>query len=218
MAEISARKKANLLQGGLVAYFGYGSLVNRATHRTEIVDAVPARLRGWRRYWRPRPDMPGFPAALLTVREEMEAVCDGLLVIDRAENLAAVDAREARYRRIAIPAGQLETELVLPEDCPAFVYVADDDVPPHPQPPKILRSYLDAVLQGFLQVHGEEGVRRFFAETHGFDTPVHDDRQQPVYPRAVTLSETERALFERHMAGLRQPIGGPGSQNPVSGS
>ena len=50
-----------------VAYFGYGSLVNRATLRTEIVDMVPARLSGWRRCWRHRPDMPGFPAALLTV-------------------------------------------------------------------------------------------------------------------------------------------------------
>ncbi|WP_157776483.1 hypothetical protein [Nitratireductor aquibiodomus] len=30
---------------GLVAYFGYGSLVNRDTHRTEIVGAYPARLK-----------------------------------------------------------------------------------------------------------------------------------------------------------------------------
>ncbi|MEK1890750.1 MAG: gamma-glutamylcyclotransferase, partial [Phyllobacterium sp.] len=56
--------------GRLVAYFGYGSLVNRQTLRTEIVDAVPARLHGWRRLWRPRPDMPGFPAALLSIRRE----------------------------------------------------------------------------------------------------------------------------------------------------
>jgi hypothetical protein len=188
--------------GGIVAYFGYGSLVNRATHRTGIVDAMPARLSGWRRYWRPRPDMPGFPAALLTVREEEGTVCDGLLVIDRAENLAAVDTREARYRRLAVPGGRLETARPVPEGCPVFVYVAEEEVPPHPAPPMILRSYLDAVLQGFLAEHGEEGVRRFVAETHGFDTPLHDDRTAPVYPRAVVLSEAEKLLFDELLADL----------------
>jgi hypothetical protein len=41
----------------VVGYFGYGSLVNRATLRTEILAAIPARLNGWRRTWRPRPLM-----------------------------------------------------------------------------------------------------------------------------------------------------------------
>lgn len=182
--------------GGLVAYFGYGSLVNRATHRTEIVHAVPARLIGWRRCWRPRPDMPGFPAALLTVREQEDAVCDGLLVYDRAENLATIDEREARYRRLPVPLERLEAALPVPEGCPVYVYRAEDAVPPHPEPPHILRSYLDAVLQGFLHVHGEEGVRRFLMETDGFDTPIHDDRAAPLYPRAVMLAEKEKVLVE----------------------
>jgi cation transport regulator ChaC len=203
MAEIGVKQVQDGPQDGLVAYFGYGSLVNRATHRTAIVSSVPARLRGWRRCWRPRPDMPGFPAALLSIREEEGAVCDGLLVIDRAENLATVDAREARYRRVAITSAQLElSQQALPEGCPAFVYVAEENIPAHREPAKILRSYLDAVLQGFLAVHGEEGVRKFIAETHGFDTPLHDDRLEPVYPRAVTLSEAERTTFDRHLAAL----------------
>jgi hypothetical protein len=187
----------------VVAYFGYGSLVNRATHRTDIVDAIPARLRGWRRCWRPRPDMPGFPAALLTVREEEGAFCDGLLVVDNAANLAAVDAREARYRRVALPLETLETARPVPSDLPVFVYVADEQVPLHADPPKILRSYLDAVLQGFLHVHGEDGLRGFLSETHGFDTPVHDDRATPIYPRAVSLEDAERELFERLLAEHR---------------
>lgn len=190
---------------GFVAYFGYGSLVNRATHRTEIVDAIPARLHGWRRHWRPRPDMPGFPAALLTIREEEGAVCDGLLVIDRAEHLAAIDAREARYRRLSVPADRLYTSRAVPDGCPVFVYAAEPHVPTHPEPPVILRSYLDAVLQGFLQVYGEEGVRRFLAETHGFDTPLHDDRPAPVYPRAVILGDHETRLFDRLLAEVCPP-------------
>jgi hypothetical protein len=188
-------------RGELVAYFGYGSLVNRATHRTTNVDAAPARLAGWRRCWRPRPDMPGFPAALLTIREEPGAFCDGLLVVDLAENLAAVDAREARYRRIAVPLESLETAAPVPPGCPVYVYVAETEVPPHPEPPRILQSYLDAVLQGFLQVHGEEGLRRFVQETEGFETPLHADRLSPAYPRAVALAEAEAALFDALLTG-----------------
>jgi hypothetical protein len=183
-------------RGAVVAYFGYGSLVNRATHRTAILHAVPARLKGWRRIWRPRPDMPGFPAALLSVRPEPQAVCDGLIVFDRAENLAAVDAREARYLRVALDVGSLQTAAPLPDALPLFVYVAQTDIPPHPEPPMILRSYLDAVLQGFLAEHGEAGVHRFLAETEGFETPVHDDRHRPIYPRAVDLAAHEAALFD----------------------
>jgi hypothetical protein len=194
--------------GGLVAYFGYGSLVNRATLRTEIVHAVPARLLGWRRTWRARPDMPGFPAALLTVRPLAGAVCDGLLVFDRAENLAAVDAREMRYRRIPVPRERLETDAAVPGGCPVFVYEAEPDLPLHPEPPVILRSYLDAVLQGFLVEHGEDGLMRFLAETDGFDTPIHDDRAAPVYPRAVSLDEAQRLLFERLLAGRSTAGGG----------
>ncbi len=191
---------------GLVAYFGYGSLVNRATHRTDIVHARPARLKGWRRSWRPRPDMPGFPAALLTVRPEQGAACDGLLVFDRAENLAAVDEREARYRRHVVTLDALEFAGPAEIDGAVYVYVADEELPPHPEPPLILQSYLDAVMQGFLVEHGQEGLRRFVAETANFDTPIHADRARPVYPRAVGLSEGERALFDALLEGRSRPV------------
>lgn len=196
---------------GIIAYFGYGSLVNRATLRTEIVDAVPARLSGWRRLWRPRPDMPGFPAALLSVRVEEGASVDGLLVFDRAENLAAVDAREAHYHRRTVRHERLEVAGSRPCNCPTFVYEAKTELPVMPQPPlmpqppRILQSYLDAVLQGFLIEHGEAAVRRFIDETEGFDLPILRDRAAPRYPRAVRLEPIERDLFDGLLAatGMR---------------
>jgi hypothetical protein len=191
---------ASTRSSDLVAYFGYGSLVSRATHRTEIVDAVPARLNGWRRTWRPRPDMPGFPAALLTVRPEQTAGCDGLLVFDRLDNLAAIDAREARYRRVALDPILLDTARPLPADRPIWLYVAEEDLPSHPAPPRILRSYLDAVMLGFLTEHGMKGLHRFLEETDAFDIPIHDDRQQPVYPRAVSLEPDLARLFDGLLA------------------
>lgn len=184
----------------LLAYFGYGSLVNRATLRTSYVDIMPARLLGYRRCWRPRPDMPGFPAALLTVVPDAGSISDGVLVIDHAENLAAVDAREARYLRKAVSRSQLEMEERFPGDVSVFLYQADQTLPLHGQPPAILRSYLDAVMQGFLAMHGEDGLQRFVDGTDGFDLPIHEDRDLPVYPRAVALSAAERILFDRVLA------------------
>lgn len=195
-----AQSRTPRASDGLVAYFGYGSLVCRATHRTEIVHAVPARLKGWRRYWRPRPDMPGFPAALLTVREEAEAGCDGLLVFDRAENLAAIDSREARYRRVAVVPGALEVYGQWPADCPVWLYVAQEELPAHREPPTILQSYLDAVMLGFLEEHGEAGLIRFLAETKLFDLPIHADRQAPIYPRAVPLQAELAGRFDALLA------------------
>jgi hypothetical protein len=196
-----ASAAGNVPEGSQIAYFGYGSLVNRATLRTDIVDIIPARLVGWRRIWRPRPDMPGFPAALLTVRREPGSVCDGVLIVDRAENLAAVDAREARYRRVRLEPPELEVsparEDAVAADVPVYVYEADPELPSHREPPMILQSYLDAVMQGFLAVHGEAGLHRFLAETRGFvETPIRPDRENPAYPRAVLLSDAERALFD----------------------
>lgn len=190
--------------GDFVAYFGYGSLVNRATHRTAIVDAIPARLLGWRRMWRPRPDMPGFPAALLTIGPEPGSSCDGLLVVDRAENLAAVDEREARYRRVALAPSDLEVSGALPRECPLYVYVAQEELPLHKEPPSILQSYLDAVMQGFLAEHGEAGLRRFVSDTANFDMPILADRHAPRYPRAVALTEKEQALFETLLGELQR--------------
>ena len=182
-------------RGELVAYFGYGSLVNRATLTASVVDASPARLTGWARRWRPRPDMPGFPAALLTVSRRQGAAMDGLVVFDRRENLEAVDRREARYHRREIDPAEVSATTAIPSDCPLYVYEAMEELPVHREPPRILRSYLNVVMQGFLVEHGIGGVERFVAETAGFDVPIHEDAHAPVYPRHVAISDAQRNLF-----------------------
>lgn len=188
---------------GLIAWFGYGSLVNRATIGWAYEGAWPARLSGWRRHWRPRPDMPGFPAALLTVSADLEAGCDGLLVLDRAENLPALDRREGRYHRRLVDRAALSGVEVLPAACPVYVYEAMDHLPVHRDPPRILRSYLDVVMKGFLDEHGRDGLERFLQETFRFDMPIHEDRDVPVYPRHVPASAEERDLFDRLTASIQ---------------
>lgn len=203
---------------GLVAYFGYGSLVNRATLRTGIVAAHRARLKGWRRSWHSRPDggpspsrtaSAGVTPSFLTADRAADAAIDGLLIVDYVHNLAAVDAREFHYhrRRITLEdldftdpsaiADKSESEGQGPgAGIELYVYEGRTEVPHSPGPAPILRSYLDAVMQGFLREFGEAGLHRFVAETDAFHTPIHEDRDAPLYPRAVTLSADEADLFE----------------------
>ena len=211
--------------GELVGYFGYGSLVNRATLATGVVAAFPARLEGWGRTWRPRPDMgptpgvtlpDGLTPSLLTAHRAEGAAIDGLLVIDLAVNLPVVDAREFRYHRRDITLAELtfdaarterDTGLRLDPGTRLHVYEARTEHPETVGPSPILRSYLDAVMQGFLREFGEGGVHRFVAETGAFHMPIHEDRHQPLYPRAVALSAAEAELFDLALGRRTPPVG-----------
>jgi hypothetical protein len=184
----------------LVGYFGYGSLVNRATLRTDIVAAYPARLEGWRRYWRRHPkdtaNRDGVNPAVLTAGRDAKAGIDGMLVIDRLDNLPSVDEREHRYQRVEIGNADLSFYAEAPEIAfPLYIYEARfEEEERHSS--RIIRSYLDAVMQGFHREFGEAGLHRFIKETDDFHHLFHEDRHAPAYPRAVTLAADEQQLFE----------------------
>ena len=193
-------------RGELVGYFGYGSLVNTLTHRTQIVAWRRAWLTGYGRHWQARPDPSPQAIALLSIRPaaDREGGMRGLLIVDRAENLPAIDRREAGYDRLDLDRAALTLLDAddIPERVPLHVYRARDPASPD-TPHTIPQSYLDAVLQGYLHRFGEAGVRAFMSRTAGFDTPVMADRHEPVYPRPVTLTDDERSLIDRATAGLR---------------
>lgn len=175
------------------AFFGYGSLVNRATH--DYTPATTARLTGWRRVWRQTRLRP-FP--FLSV-EPAPSEIDGLVAAVPGEDWSALDAREAAYRRHPVAADSLAP-------APGWahriaVYRVDEAhaVPDADGP--ILLSYLDAVVQGFLREFGPEGVVRFFATTAGW-TWILDDRDAPLYPRHQRLAPAERALTDAGTAAL----------------
>lgn len=191
-----------MTESEFIAYFGYGSLVNRATHRTRIVDAVPAKLHGWRRSWRPRADTSVFDVAILSVRREPASTTRGLLVIDRVENLPSIDERERHYDRVLLDDDEVARRAVLPPDCPVYVYQVPDTPELNFGSQRILRSYLDAVLQGYLVEHGEASVRQFVEETAAFEIGIVDDSSDPLYQRSVTLSAFEQALFDDVLSHL----------------
>lgn len=188
-----------------IAYFGYGSLVNRDTLRTDYHDAVRAELKGFRREWRIRSETAVGPVSTLTAAFDDDAAIQGLVVIDRIENLPAVDLREDRYDRVTLTRDHIDLHDVPDIDVEAlYVYVAKSEHLGGPDPRyPIWQSYVDAVMQGFLVEFGEDGLRRFVHETHCWDHDITPDRDKPLYPRAVETTAEERHLFDTLLAEVR---------------
>lgn len=192
----------------MIGYFGYGSLVNRKTLRTSYVDAARGELKGFRREWRIRGETPRGPVCSLTATQDGDAAIQGLLVIDRAENLPKVDEREFRYDRVRIKKQDLDMEHDVDVDA-VYVYLAkpvhrgenDARFP-------IWQSYVDAVMQGYLTEFGENGLERFVTDTFGWNRNILTDRHAPNYARAVDLSERERGLFDALLHSQHHDDGG----------
>jgi hypothetical protein len=194
----------------IVAYFGYGSLVNAHTHRTHVVHCERAHLSGFGRRWQQRSDAARHPVSFLSAYHAELAVDElsGLLIFDHVENLPSVDQREHGYDRVRLNRSQLRLDsggADLP-DLAYYVYVAR---PPADGGPRhhILQSYLDAVLQGYLHQYGEHGARGFVESTAAFDTPIVRDRASPLYPRSVKLAPDELDLIDEVTADLNHVDG-----------
>lgn len=186
-------------QDAIVGYFGYGSLVNENTLRTKYIASIPATLQNWQRMW----DVPtgtdfgSQNISLLTARPADNTMTTGVIVFDLASNLPQVDEREHNYDRRKLEIQHLEGSPMLGEiPCDFYVYEAHKNENPPDERPPILQSYLDAVLQGFFKIYGEEGVEHFISDTANFHTPIFDDRQTPKYPRSVSLTQPEQQLID----------------------
>lgn len=175
-------------------FFGYGSLVNRATH--DYPDARPARLNGWRRTW-VRTEL--REVVFLSVEPAPGHCIDGLIARVPGADWTALDIRETGYARrdasahVHHDAGTADIA----------VYQVPEDVQRDGSMHTILLSYLDVVVQGFLREFGEAGVEAFFATTDNWHVPVVDDRGAPRYSRAQTISAAERRLTDRLLAQVQ---------------
>jgi len=179
-------------------FFGYGSLVNRATHGFEGAQA--AQLAGWRRVWR---HTELRPVAFLTVIPDADAEIEGLIAPVPGADWAALDRREAAYLR-APAADQVRHGLSHAPQIAVYTIPEGRHGAPDAARP-VLLSYLDVVVQGYLREFGEAGVARFFESTRGWEGPVLDDRAAPRYPRHQPLDSHERALTDHFLADLGVP-------------
>ncbi|WP_412564080.1 gamma-glutamylcyclotransferase [Thalassobius sp. MITS945101] len=171
-------------------FFGYGSLVNRKTH--VYADAHRVKVSGWRRAWR---HTALRPIAFLTAIPYADSAIDGLIAGVPGNDWAALDTREFAYDRIALTEAM---DHPLPQRPEVAIYAIPEGkhgAPDRAHP--VLLSYLDVVVQGYLEEFGEAGVADFFATTDGWEAPILDDRAAPYYPRAQALSAAEQQLVDR---------------------
>lgn len=180
-------------------FFGYGSLVNRATH--DFGNPQKASITGWRREWRHT----GLrPVAFLTAVADPGARIDGLIAHVPGNDWEALDQREWAYDRIPVT-GAVTHPLQQPIQIAVYaVPEGRHDAPTETYP--ILLSYIDVVVQGYLREYGTEGADRFFATTTGWDAPILNDRAEPRYPRHQALRPDETAFVDarlEHVTGGR---------------
>jgi len=194
--------------------FGYGSLVNHRTHR--YADTRAASLKGWRRVWRPTRLS---EAAFLSARPAQGppqgpaqgpaqgSSIRGVIAAVPVEDWAALDERETGYDRHDITT-HLDRDM--PGGIGVEVYAVADRHHAPERPGHVLLSYLDVVVQGFLQHYGDAGAEHFFATTDDWPAVVVDDRHEPRYPRHQSLTEAERAAVDRHLSELDVRVERPG--------
>lgn len=172
-------------------FFGYGSLVNRATHEYPAVR--PLRIKGWARAWRHT----GLrEVAFLTAVRDPQSEIEGLSADVPNADWAALDEREFAYDRVPL-VDHVNTVIY---EIPAGKHTAASAT--HP----ILLSYLDVVVQGYLTEFGEAGAMRFFDTTQGWDAPILNDRAAPIYPRHQTLSADEISFVDHALVTLNCTI------------
>lgn len=187
------------MRDGLVGYFGFGSLVNKHTLRTSYIDILPASLKGYSRHWQARSTaIFDNHISLLSIHRDESCTIKGMIVLDLLENLPLVDEREEGYSRHKLEPEQLEvaSNVELPEDI--YVYIANE-VEGVSNNGALLQSYLDAVMQGFKNEYGTDGVSHFVDTTKGFKRSINLDRNAPLYPRDVRLSQDEVTLFDMEL-------------------
>ncbi|MEW5423195.1 gamma-glutamylcyclotransferase family protein [Amorphus sp. 3PC139-8] len=198
MNDLTTGRRGSEDVGEVFHYFGYGSLVNAAT-RPQSQTVIPARLTGYRRAWRvtSRRSLMSGTCSLTIVAAEPGAVVKGVLAREAVASLPTLDRRERHYDRLTVGRDQVAPETSDRHPGEAYVYrvkqrhdrYGDRRFP-------VLQSYVDCVLQGYLKVFGEQGVADFMATTDGWHVPVLDDRDEPLYPRAQTLTDEERTLVD----------------------
>lgn len=181
-------------------YFGFGSLVNDET----LPDGTrwqKAILKGWRRSWR-HPIEGETAWAAMDVVQDSDSSIEGLLVAGGGEIDSYLVAREGGYQSTPLQPEHLKLDGMLPKNAAPCLWVSKsaslNTIPLH-----LMQSYVDVVMSGYLRNFGEAGLQRFIDSTDNWHLPRIDDRDKPLYPRAVSLSSHERRLIASYLPKTR---------------
>lgn len=171
--------------------FGYGSLINSASRRiTGIAGAsLAVRVQDLERTW---VSWEGFNMRAVAARPMLGASTNGVLFEVPELEIEKFDARETHYLRRRLDLSQIDYLMAtqtLSEDAQVWVYVYNHGGRGLQSAP-IVQSYLDVILLGCQEI-SPTFAQEFIQHTLNWDL-WHDDRKQPVYPRAQAHSEAQQ--------------------------
>jgi len=167
--------------------FAYGSLLNKNTWSFNA-ELELVSLKGWVRQWRQIVQLDKSKICALTIYPSSNSIIEGILLkVDDAAELL-LGGREIGYEKTIIAGMDItvqNTKIQLTDETP-ITYVgskattcwASEEAP-------ILLSYIDVVAKGYFDLFGREGAAHFFNSTQGWNLPILDDRDDPIYPRAM---------------------------------
>jgi hypothetical protein len=173
--------------------FSYGSLVNEKTEQT-LGDSVLVALDGWRREWSHVIELPHVLIRGLTITKSRNTRIHGRLIAVGKVELDTLDTRESGYSRFLIRShvgaiGNASRDgLSLNNRIYAYRSQQAEELSLG-EPPCILQTYIDVILDGYFRNFGEEGAVEFMRTTIGWDQNILNDRSDPIYPRAQDLDE-----------------------------
>jgi len=183
----------------MIAYFGYGSLVNRDTRPPEE-KAYRARLQGWERHWAHRVSdvSPDRLCTSLSARpaSDQAVSIDGVVVLMDESELPALDKRESGYFRQSVPISHFDIETDLGVSDIAIYQSLPENFQSATEQFPILQSYVDCVMAGYSRLFGEQGLQAFMGSTKGWDGAFLNERHKPLYPRAISLSAEQVLAYE----------------------
>ena len=134
--------------------FGFGSLVNDATHDYEII--APASVSGFARQWVSAID---GQYSFLSASPQSDVSIKGLVLGVAEEKMAALAEREARYELVELNNANIQCNQKL--NRPVYLYQAESDAIDQFDKKPILQSYLDCVFAGFETHLGTASIAEF---------------------------------------------------------
>jgi hypothetical protein len=163
--------------------FGYGSLISSSSRRITGIagDSVAVRVAGLERTW---VGWQGTGMRAVAARPMIGASCNGVLFDVPATELEKFDARETHYQRVALDLTQIDylvPQQALEASCQVWVYVYNHNGC-HLNDAPIVQSYLDVIVLGCNEI-APNFAQEFIQHTLNWSY-WHDDRHNPVYPRA----------------------------------
>lgn len=183
---------------------GYGSLLSEES-RQRFSDmecqAIPLTLHGWRRAWLTR--SPDEKQTYVGAQQDESALLNGVL-LEIGQITPSLQKREQDYQFVEVNLDQIDFHLPEKDRIAIMSNVQDKPIwicqtlysEPADQAFPIYQSYIDTCLIGCLETEIDDFIHTFIESTELWHHHWINDRVQPQYPRAASMSQASMALID----------------------